>query len=187
MERGIMAGALGAALVVGGCGGSAGEKLTPAPPELPFTMTVVSPDVTEGGTLPRRFTCDGAGARPTVLWSRPPARARQVALLVTDPDVPGGAFVHWSVFGLSPRVRELRPGAVPAGARQGRNSFGDVGWGAPCPPKGGGRHRYVFTVYWLRSPINLRQGADGAAVTRAINARAAGRGALTTTYERGAD
>ena len=181
-----MAGAVGATLALAGCG-SSGDTVTRAPPEAPLTLTVVSPDVTEGGALPQRFTCDGAGARPALLWSRPPARAREVAVLVTDPDAPGGTFVHWSVFGLDPATRSLPPGRLRRGALEGRNSFGDVGWGAPCPPKGGGRHRYVFTVYWLRSSSGLRRGADGDAVVRALEQRAGGQGALTATYERGGD
>jgi Raf kinase inhibitor-like YbhB/YbcL family protein len=186
MRRGIMPGALAATLALGGCG-SSGNTVTQAPPESPLTLTVVSPDVTEGGALQPRFTCDGAGARPALLWSRPPARAHEVAVLVTDPDAPGGTFVHWSVFGIDPTVRSLPAGRLPRGAAVGRNGFGDAGWGAPCPPKGGGRHRYVFTVYWLRAPSGLARGADGEAVVRALARHAGGRGALTATYERGGD
>jgi Raf kinase inhibitor-like YbhB/YbcL family protein len=184
MARGIMPGALAATLALGACG-SSGDTVTEPPPEPPMTLTVVSPDVTEGGVLQARFTCDGAGARPTLRWSRPPAAAREVALLVTDPDAPGGSFVHWSVFGLDPAVRSLGPGRLPRGAGQGRNGFGDDAWGAPCPPEGSGRHRYAFSVYWLRGASGLRRGADGDAVVRAVAKRAGGRGTLTATYERG--
>jgi len=179
-----MPGALAATLALAGCG-AGGGGVTETRPEPPTTLTLVSPDLTDGGQLPARFTCDGAGARPALRWSRPPKGARELALVVADPDAPGATFVHWTVFGLAPRVRRLGPAALPRGAAQGRNGFGAAGWGAPCPPQGGGRHRYVFSIYWLRRPSGLPAGADSATVLRVLAGRAGGQGTLTATYERG--
>ncbi|HSD76964.1 MAG TPA: YbhB/YbcL family Raf kinase inhibitor-like protein [Solirubrobacteraceae bacterium] len=179
-----MAGALAASLALAGCG-SSGETVKEAVPEPPATLRLAAPGAGDGAVLDARFTCDGAGARPALRWSRPPPAARELAVLVTDPDAPGGTFVHWSVFGLAPSVRALGPAGLPPGAAQGRNGFGDDGWGAPCPPRGGGRHRYVFSVYWLRERSGLPAGASGPDVVRALDERAGGRGTLTLTYERG--
>jgi phosphatidylethanolamine-binding protein (PEBP) family uncharacterized protein len=73
---------------------------------------------------------------------------------------------------------------VLAPAREGSNSFGKTGWGAPCPPKGDGRHRYEFDLYWVRRPLDLAAGARPAAVVNAIAAAAGGHGRLTGRYER---
>jgi Raf kinase inhibitor-like YbhB/YbcL family protein len=170
------------ALVVGlaGCGG--GEKLAAPPPAAPVTVSVRSADFPSGGRIPVADTCDGEGARPRLEWTSVPPGARELALVVVDPDA--GDFVHWTVYGLAPRATSLAPGALPSGAREGTNSFGHRGWGAPCPPKGKGAHRYEFTLYWLRRPSGLDAGAKPKAVGDAIGDRAGGRGVLVGRYER---
>ena len=44
--------------------------------------------------------------------------------------------MHWTVFNISPDAREFLEGEAPQGSLEGENSFGDVGYGGPCPPKG---------------------------------------------------
>ena len=124
-----------------------------------------------GATIPTRFTCSGAGERPRLLVSGVPrvprfmrGAARELVLLVTDPDAPGGTFVHWTAYAI-PADRHVLPGP----AREGKNSAGGTGWTPPCPPKGAKPHRYVFSVYALITPIFLKQGADPDAVIRAVD------------------
>src|SRR5919204_447637 len=89
-----------------------------------------------------------------------PRRARASALKVADVSTPS-RFVHWLAWGMSPRSRGLAAGARPP--KQGRNDFGRLGWGGPCPPASA-RHRYGFVLYVLRRPVELRNGAAGARV-----------------------
>ena len=49
----------------------------------------------------------------------------------------------------------------------GRNDFGHVGWGGPCPPFGT-KHRYLFVLYALGSSLRLRNGASAAEFRRAV-------------------
>jgi phosphatidylethanolamine-binding protein (PEBP) family uncharacterized protein len=74
-------------------------------------------------------------------------------------------FVHWLAWGISPRSRGLAAGARPP--RQGRNDFGRVGWGGPCPPSGT-KHRYVFELIGLARPPRLRSGATARRFLRAV-------------------
>lgn len=100
-----------------------------------------SPAFAQGEPLPARYTCDGRNVSPPLRWTAPPRGAVSLALMVTDPDAPGGAFVHWRLTGIPPATR-----ALPAGSRAGgRNSFGKTGYGGPCPPRGQA-HRYVFEL-----------------------------------------
>jgi Raf kinase inhibitor-like YbhB/YbcL family protein len=115
-------------------------------------------------------------------WSGVPARARELVLTVEDPDAPGGTFLHWAVFGISPRLHALD--GAPPGAPQGRNSFGHNAYGGPCPPPGKGAHSYVFTLYALSSPSGLGAGADRDAVRRALDRAAFAEGRLTGRYAR---
>jgi Raf kinase inhibitor-like YbhB/YbcL family protein len=163
---------------LGGCGGTG--KVAGAPPAPAAGLTVVSPDFPAGGRIPVRFTCSGAGDRPALRFGGVPSAAKELALLVIDPDA--GGFVHWTVYGMAPGVRGIAATGLPAGARQGRNSTGGNGWTPPCPPSG--THRYEFDLYWLRAPSKLAAGAEPRKVVDAIRAAAAGRGELVGRYRR---
>ena len=113
-----------------------------------------------------------------------PRRAAELALVLEDPDAPGGNFTHWTVVGIAPNTAHIGPGALPPGARAGRNSFGTTGYGPPCPPRGDRPHRYVFTLYALSRPSGLTAGASPSEVTGAVGSGAIGQGRLTATYRR---
>jgi Raf kinase inhibitor-like YbhB/YbcL family protein len=163
-------------VALAGCGSTARVASAPAAPRTGLTVT--SPAFSEDGTIPVRYTCSGAGDRPALRFGGVPSAARELALLVIDPDA--GGFVHWTVYGMDRSVRGIAATGLPAGARQGRNSTGGTGWTPPCPPSG--VHRYEFTLYWLRAPSGLAAGADPQKVVDAIRSAAAGRGELVGRY-----
>lgn len=135
-------------------------------PETPQRITVRSSAFGPGGTIPRLYTCDGHDISPPLIWSGIPEDATQLTLTMTDPDAPGGNFIHWQLSGLSPRSTGLGAGQTPALGLTGTNSFGTTGYRGPCPPPGGKPHHYLITVTAL---------GDG---------RAIGSGTLTGTYAR---
>ena len=171
-----------AAAALAGCGG--GDRVEGPPPAAPASITLRSPAFADGATIPRRYSCDGAEVSPPLRWSGVPAGARSLALLLEDPDAPGGTFVHWTLYGLAPGTRALAEGKVPPGARQGENSSGDDAYGGPCPPAGKGAHRYVFTLYALRGGALPEAGAAPADVRAAIAGLALARGTLTGRFAR---
>jgi Raf kinase inhibitor-like YbhB/YbcL family protein len=166
---------------VAGCGG---DRVSGAAPGAPAAITLRSPAFREGGTIPDRFTCASIGRSPPLRWSGVPARARELALLVEDPDAPGGTFVHWVLFHLAPGLRRLSSGSVPDAARQGVSSTGSVGWTGPCPPKGDAPHHYAFTLYALKAPLTQPDGAKAADVRAAIAKTALARGRLVGRFGR---
>jgi hypothetical protein len=136
-------------------------------------MSVSSPVVVAGGRLPSEYTCDGKGVSPPLTIQGVPSRAKALALVVTDPDAPGGTFTHWSVWNINPSTTTIAEGSKPRGATEDENGFGKVGWGSPCPPSG--IHHYVFTVYALEDPMTSNE---------EIAAHAFARAQLVTTYGR---
>ncbi|GIW05043.1 MAG: hypothetical protein KatS3mg059_1663 [Thermomicrobiales bacterium] len=127
-----------------------------------MAIQVMSGAFADGQQIPVKYTCDAQDISPPLRWSGVPAEAQELVLVVDDPDAPSGIFTHWLVYGLPPRTTGLPEGVppgetVPGGGRQGRNDFGRLGYGGPCPPSGS--HRYVFTVYALDAPLNLPPGA----------------------------
>jgi Raf kinase inhibitor-like YbhB/YbcL family protein len=176
--------ALLAGLLVAGCGD--GESKTSPPPAAPATIKLTSPAFKNGGTLPVRFTCDGkfGGVNPPLGWASKPKGLKSQALTVEDPDAPGGNFVHWTAWGMMARTNGLEADIPPLGLPQGQNSAGTAKYAAPCPPKGGPPHHYVFTIYALKQPIALKPGAPSDLVLDKIKREALARGVLTGTYSR---
>jgi Raf kinase inhibitor-like YbhB/YbcL family protein len=172
-----------AAVLAGGCGDS-GDTVKGPPPQAAPTMQVESSAFDNGGTIPKRFTCDGDDTSPPLRIGGAPKDAKELALLVEDPDTRGGTFIHWSAWAIPPRTKAIPQGGLPSGARQGENSFGDTKYSGPCPPKGDDPHRYQFIVYALSKPLDLDEGAKPGEVRDAIAKRAIGRGETFGTYGR---
>jgi hypothetical protein len=170
-----------AAAALAGCGPERRER---PPPAAPAKISLSSPAFRDGGTIPRRYTCDGEGAAPPLRWSRPPAGTRELALYVDDPDAPAGPFVHWVVFGLRPGTSGLPAGTKPATLRKAQAGSGKVGYEPPCPPEGDRPHRYRFVLYALRAPIDLQDGAPADQVRAAIDRSTIARGTLVGRYGR---
>jgi len=170
-------GAALAAILLAGCGGSH-EAATPARDNAPNTLKLSSTAFADGAAIPQESSCDGAGTPPPLAWTGVPANARELMLVVEDPDAPGGTFVHWTAFGIPARAT-----SVPADVAGGKNSAGKDGWTPPCPP-GGKPHHYVFTLYALNKASGLKPGASAGQVRAALSDGALARGRLTGTYKR---
>jgi Raf kinase inhibitor-like YbhB/YbcL family protein len=105
-----------------------------------------------------------------------------------DPDCRSGTFVHWVLFNIPPDARGL-PEAVPGnqtlkdGSCQGNTSYGEPGYGGPCPPPGK-PHRYYFKVYSLDKKLDLPAGATKADVEKAMNGHILAKGELMGKYGR---
>jgi Raf kinase inhibitor-like YbhB/YbcL family protein len=175
----VSAGAVLVLLALVGCGSSGAPSQETGTSEVGTKqLAVASPDFRRGGAIPKQFTCNGAGTRPPLAWAGVPPNAAEVAVLVGDPDAPGGTFVHWVVWGLRPTARgSVSSDGLPAGAIEGANSAGGTGWTPPCPPSG--THHYRFTVYRLSAPTGLAGDASPSEAFTAIGKAATAQGRLT--------
>src|SRR5215207_8001970 len=169
-------------VVIAGCGG--GELSEPAP-DAPPGIQLTSPAFAAGAAIPQRYTCDGGDTSPPLAWTDVPRAAKSLALIVEDPDAPGGTYVHWTVYAIPPGTDKLEEGEPPPGAKQGENSFGDTGYGGPCPPHGDKAHRYSFLLYALKTEPDLDKGAKPEDVRKQIDKHALARGRLVGTFKRG--
>lgn len=155
-----------------------------------MALTISSTAFPAGGTIPVRHTCDGEDVSPDLAWTEPPPGTRSFALIVDDPDAPVGTWVHWVLYDVPAGARSV-PAAVPktetlaepAGAKQGRNDFGRIGWGGPCPPRGS-RHRYFFRLYALDCLLELPPGATRGELDRAMRGHVLAQAEVHGTYAR---
>ncbi len=138
-----------------------------------------------GGQIPRKYTCDGADVSPALEWSGAPSGTAAFALIVEDPDARN--FVHWVAFNLTGSATGALAEAIsesPDAPPQGRNDFGKIGYGGPCPPSGS-PHRYVFELSALSAPLELPGIPRAADVRRAAEGKVLGQATLNGTYRRG--
>jgi Raf kinase inhibitor-like YbhB/YbcL family protein len=148
-----------------------------------FTATPFIAGGAPGGRIDAEYTCKGPDVSPPLSWAAPPAGAKSLALVVDDPDAPGGVFTHWVVYGLSPTLRELKKGQLPTGAHQGMNDFGSLGYRGPCPPPGK-PHRYFFTLYALDLPIDWPAGSSVSELQRGMEGHVLAQAKVYGTFGR---
>lgn len=138
----------------------------------------------DGETLPAKYTCDGDDRSPPLAWSGPPEGTKSFALVVDDPDAPGGTFRHWGAWNIPAGTRVIEEGQDGQFA-QAVNDFGRPGYGGACPPEGHGPHHYRFKLFALDTDrLNLPSAAKVSDVEKAAAEHQVGRAELTGTYER---
>ena len=143
-----------------------------------------SPSFGDHQPIPARHAKDHDNLSPALEWSGVPQEAVELAVLCEDPDAPRGTFTHWVLAGLQPTVTGLAEGESPAAAVEGRNDFGEEGYGGPLPPVGDGRHRYVFWVFASSAPLGLVTGASADDLRRALAGNELASGTLVGIYQR---
>ncbi len=146
-------------------------QLTSTPPQI--LLQLMSPAFSEGNAIPSAYTCSGANQSPPLAWTKAPFGTKSWVVLVTDSDSAPAGFVHWVLFNVDAGTRYLSAGAVPPGALQGINSFGNNRYDGPCPPTGP-QHRYVFTLYAVDAQLNLPAGSTANQVRQAISGHIVG-------------
>ena len=156
-----------------------------------MSMSLKSSAFTHQNAIPKEFTCDGSNVSPALIWSGVPQKARSLALIVDDPDVPAPflpfkTWVHWLLYNIPPTVKELpqhiSPQDLPKGTLQGKNDWKETGYNGPCPPFG--RHRYFFKLYALDTVLPDLNQPDKAELEQAMKGHIIGQAELIGTYKR---
>lgn len=174
------------------------DKLCIAQVELGPEFTAIelsSPAFANGGRLPPRFTADGEGVSPPLIWGKLPEGAQSLALIVEDPDAPSPQpLVHAVVWGISAEEQRLAEGAIRAdgngegdGKDVGRNSYFFEGWLPPDPPTGHGEHHYAFQLFALAGAGDPGGNPGRSALVKAMAGNVLAAGLLTGTYSRGTE
>ncbi|HEX9653899.1 MAG TPA: YbhB/YbcL family Raf kinase inhibitor-like protein [bacterium] len=152
-----------------------------------MALKLTSSAFSEGKTIPRQFTCDEKDVSPPLTIESPPPNTKTFALICDDPDAPRGTWVHWVLFNIPADKRELPEGlpvqeTLPDGTKQGRNDFGNIGYGGPCPP--GGTHRYFFKLYALDMELALEPGSSKSQLLDSMKGHIVAETQLMGTYKR---
>lgn len=175
--------AIGFVILLGACNGSTSAALPttssqqapasptntdlPAPAEVlptPPPFQISSSGFAEAEVIPDRYACTGDNLSPELHWGEPPSGTESLALILDDPDAPGGSWVHWVIFNMPTDQSSLPEGVAPLaehsdGSLSGSNSWGELGYGGPCPPQGS-THQYIFTLFALDTTLELSAAAS---------------------------
>jgi len=176
------------AILIAGCH-DAEPRTSPHAKEGAPAMRVTSTAFSQDGTIPKQYTGEGKDLSPPLAWSGAPANVQSFALICDDPDAPRkDPWVHWVLVNVPGDVKELAEGAsrsaeLPAGAREGKNDFGKIGYGGPMPPPGK-PHRYYFKLYALDTMLDLKEGSTKQQVESAIAGHILAEGQLIGKYAR---
>ena len=140
------------------------------------------------GSIPKKYTCDADDLSVPLGWSDAPAGVKSFALIADDPDAPAGTWVHWVLYDLPADARELAEGVglaekLESGAKQGKNDFGKIGYGGPCPPRGPA-HRYFFKLYALDRILGLEPRATKQQLSTTMKNHILAVAQLVGTYKR---
>ena len=143
-----------------------------------LTSTAFEPE----GRIPDQYTCKGENKSPDLSWNNTPKGTRSLALIVDDPDAPGGTFTHWVAFNIPANQNFLAENNA-IGFPQGRTSFGTLGYNGPCPPQGHGSHRYYFKLYALDTIFPAHPDIDKEQLLKAMEGHILDHTELMGTYE----
>jgi Raf kinase inhibitor-like YbhB/YbcL family protein len=152
-----------------------------------MAVTITSAAFTEGGMIPKEYTCDGRDISPPLAWTGVPEGTKSIAIICDDPDAPMGTWVHWVLFNL-PAAADGLPQDIPGdkvlenGARHGINGFRRFGYGGPCPP--GGTHRYYFKLYALDTVLTQEAGITKEELLKSMEGHILAEGQLMGRYAR---
>ena len=148
-----------------------------------MAFKVESPAFSNGEKIPQKYTCEGKDISPELRWEGAPPGVKSFVLIVDDPDAPLGTFTHWVLFDIPAAESGLIEGSKQG--KPGRNDFGKLGYGGPCPPKGHGVHRYFFKLYALDIPsLGLEEGVSKAEVEAAMKGHILAQAETMGRYER---
>lgn len=145
-------------------------------------MKIESPVFQNNQQIPSKYTCDGENVNPPLQFLDIPEATKSLVLIVDDPDAPGGVFVHWVVFNIDPEIRSIAENSVPDGVIEGMTSFGNKGYGGPCPPFG--THRYFFKLYALDKKLDLNENASKKEIETAMASHVLAQAELIGLYQR---
>jgi Raf kinase inhibitor-like YbhB/YbcL family protein len=172
-------------VLLAGAVSSCGSNPAPLTAAQATPLSLTCTDFPSGGTIPRKYGCDGEDVSPPLQWGEPPPGTRSLALVMDDPDA--GGFRHWVLYNLPAAARSLPEavppdGELPDGTRQGKNGWDKLGYGGPCPPKG--THRYSFRLYALDILLELPAGASLGDLYQAMQGHVLAEGELVGVYTR---
>jgi len=135
-------------------------------------LSIISTDFEEGGEIPKNCGYKHGNEKPELDFIGMENEPFPWAMIMDDPDAMaavGKVWVHW-----------LEYGNTDDSVTEGKNDFGEIGYGGPAPPDG--RHTYVFKLYELDTDLDLKEGFSKQELEDTMKGHIIAEAILTGTY-----
>ena len=135
-------------------------------------LSITSNDFADGGEIPKKCGYKHGNEEPHIDFIPGETEPFPWAMIMDDPDAMkavGKVWVHW-----------LEYGNTDDSVTEGKNDFGEIGYGGPAPPDG--RHTYVFKLYELDTDLDLKEGFSKQELEDAMKGHIIAEAKLTGTY-----
>ena len=122
-------------------------------------LELKSPSFSDGDEIPKKYGYKHGNDSPPLSISGIPSETKSLALIMDDPDAKaavGKIWVHWVICNIDPTTSEIPESSSLQNTINGKNDFGELGYGGPAPPDK--RHTYIFKLYALDTKLDLQNG-----------------------------
>ena len=146
-------------------------------------LEIQSSSFSDGQEIPKKFGYKHGNTSPQISISQIPEGTQSLAMIMDDPDAQaavGKVWVHWVVWNIDPKNQEFAEGSSPSGITQGKNDFGELGYGGPAPPDK--QHTYIFKVFALDKILELPEGSIKSQLEDSMKNHVIAEGTLKGTY-----
>lgn len=146
-------------------------------------LKLESPTFSEGESIPRKYGYTKKNINPPLKISDVPEGTESLVLIMDDPDAvkpAGKVWDHWVVWNIDPTATHIGEDEVPPRGVEGKNDYGEQGYGGPNPPDR--KHTYEFKLYALDTSLDLRSSATKKDVEEAMEGHIIEKAKLTGTY-----
>ena len=137
-------------------------------------FSISSHDFNEGKEIPKKFGYKFENQQPQIDFKNIPDGTKIIALIMDDPDAMGAVgkvWVHWLEYHYVNDITTII---------QGKNDFGETGYGGPAPPDK--RHTYIFKAYALDTILDLKEGFSKQELEDAMKGHILAEAKLTGTF-----
>jgi len=134
------------------------------------SLSLESKSFEYGGIIPRKYGYKNENINPHLRISGVPQGTKSLILIMDDPDAMGAVgkvWVHWVLWNIPPSTEEIPENSIPTDSIEGKNDFGEIGYGGPAPPDK--EHTYIFNLYALDHEISLQKGSTKSDVEKSMN------------------
>jgi len=142
-----------------------------------------SSEFSDGDEIPRKYGYKNDNVNPPLIIKGVPPEAKSLTLIMDDPDAQaavGKVWVHWVISNIEPTITEIPESFTLSNIMEGKNDFGELGYGGPAPPDK--RHTYIFKLYALDLKLELQKGATKVEVESAMKGHVIEQTTLKGTY-----
>ena len=135
-------------------------------------LSIISNDFADGGEIPKECGYKHGNEQPHIDFLNMYNSPGPWAMIMDDPDAMkavGKVWVHWLLYSDSLDY-----------VTEGKNDFGEIGYGGPAPPDG--RHTYIFKAYELDTDLDLKEGYSKQELEDAMQGHILAEAKLTGTF-----